>query len=149
VVSFWDYAAFVVNSLIFLLMGMLEAHQNFTEVLLADRHRHCSGHCGAGPVHLSLLQPVPGFSAEVKTSHQHVLFWGGLRGALALALSLGLPTTLPYRDAVVTVAFAVVAYSSDRAGTLDHAADARPRRESDRPAPTTLERPLLRPAAEA
>jgi len=40
-----------------------------------------------------------------------VLFWGGLRGALALALSLGLPTTLPYRDAVVTVAFAVVAYS--------------------------------------
>ena len=43
--------------------------------------------------------------------HQHVLFWGGLRGALALALALGLPAGLPQRDDIVTVAFAVVAFS--------------------------------------
>ena len=40
-----------------------------------------------------------------------VLFWGGLRGALALALALALPATLPERGEIVTVAFAVVSFS--------------------------------------
>jgi CPA1 family monovalent cation:H+ antiporter len=43
--------------------------------------------------------------------HQHVLFWGGLRGALALALALGLPVGLPLHDEIITVSFAVVAFS--------------------------------------
>jgi len=48
---------------------------------------------------------------KVDLRHQHILFWGGLRGALALALSLGLPNELPHREDIVTVAFAVVAFS--------------------------------------
>jgi CPA1 family monovalent cation:H+ antiporter len=40
-----------------------------------------------------------------------VLFWGGLRGALALALALALPRDLPRHDDVVTITFAVVAFS--------------------------------------
>ncbi|APD48823.1 cation:proton antiporter [Synechococcus sp. CS-602] len=111
VVSFWDYAAFVVNSLIFLLMGMLEAHQNFTEVLLPIGIAIVLVTAGRALSTYLCCSLFLGSALKVKTSHQHVLFWGGLRGALALALSLGLPTTLPYRDAVVTVAFAVVAYS--------------------------------------
>lgn len=43
--------------------------------------------------------------------HQHILFWGGLRGALALALALGLPQDLAGRQQVITVSFAVVAFS--------------------------------------
>jgi CPA1 family monovalent cation:H+ antiporter len=34
-----------------------------------------------------------------------------LRGALALALALGLPPEIAQRDAIVTVTFAVVAFS--------------------------------------
>jgi CPA1 family monovalent cation:H+ antiporter len=54
------------------------------------------------------------FSASqlrVEPREQHVLFWGGLRGALALALALALPPTLPRHDDVVTLTFAVVAFS--------------------------------------
>ena len=40
-----------------------------------------------------------------------MLWWGGLRGALALALSLSLPPTLPLRDEIVVVTFGVVAFS--------------------------------------
>jgi len=40
-----------------------------------------------------------------------VLFWGGLRGALALALVLGLPDGVPRREEIITVSFAVVAFS--------------------------------------
>ena len=44
-------------------------------------------------------------------NHQHVLFWGGLRGALALALVLALPENMPERSEIVVTAFAVVAFS--------------------------------------
>jgi CPA1 family monovalent cation:H+ antiporter len=43
--------------------------------------------------------------------YQHVLVWGGLRGALALALVLALPEALPERHEIIVVAFAVVAFS--------------------------------------
>jgi monovalent cation:H+ antiporter, CPA1 family len=39
------------------------------------------------------------------------MWWGGLRGALALALALSLPTNLPLRDDILISAFAVVAFS--------------------------------------
>ena len=48
---------------------------------------------------------------KVDLRHQHVLFWGGLRGALALALALGLPQELPHREELVASALAVVAFS--------------------------------------
>jgi CPA1 family monovalent cation:H+ antiporter len=48
---------------------------------------------------------------RVTVGHQHALLWGGLRGALALALALGLPVDLPGREEIITVSFAVVAFS--------------------------------------
>jgi CPA1 family monovalent cation:H+ antiporter len=39
------------------------------------------------------------------------LFWGGLRGALALALALGLPADVPHRDTVISVSFMVAFFS--------------------------------------
>jgi len=48
---------------------------------------------------------------KVDLRHQHVLFWGGLRGALALALALSLPEGLPHHDVIVVITFAVVAFS--------------------------------------
>jgi CPA1 family monovalent cation:H+ antiporter len=36
---------------------------------------------------------------------------GGLRGAVALALALGLPPEAPHRGEIVTISFAVVAFS--------------------------------------
>jgi CPA1 family monovalent cation:H+ antiporter len=44
-------------------------------------------------------------------NQQHLMWWGGLRGALALALALALPADLPRRDDILISAFAVVAFS--------------------------------------
>ena len=48
---------------------------------------------------------------RVTARHQRALLWGGLRGALALALALGLPSELPRRAEIISVSFAVVAFS--------------------------------------
>jgi CPA1 family monovalent cation:H+ antiporter len=52
----------------------------------------------------------------VDKRQQHVLFWGGLRGALALALALALPDDLPRHDLIITLTFAVVAFSVSAQG---------------------------------
>jgi len=48
---------------------------------------------------------------RLKPSYQHTLFWGGLRGALALALALAVPDAAAERDAIILAAFVVVAFS--------------------------------------
>lgn len=109
--SFWEYAAFVANSLVFLLLGISSSKENFFRVwptALAAIALVLAGRAAA--IYLTLL-PFSGSSARVSPRHQHLLFWGGLRGALALALALGLPASVPRRDEIITVSFAVVAFS--------------------------------------
>lgn len=109
--DFWEFAAFVANSLVFLLIGMRVAMQDFRAVWL--------------PAVIAILLVTLGRAAAVYPScalfatsqtpvplrYQHFLFWGGLRGALALALALALPPELPQRDDIVVISFAVVAFS--------------------------------------
>ncbi len=109
--AFWEYIAFASNSFVFLLIGMREGHQHFYSAL--------------GIVFLAIALVTMSRAAavysccalfvrsdrRVSARHQHVLCWGGLRGALALALALALPDDMPQRDLIVTTTFAVVAFS--------------------------------------
>ena len=109
--AFWEYAAFVANSLVFLLIGMRVAHQNLAAVWLPALiaipvvmlARALAVYPCCAMFHWSDL--------TVPARYQHVLLWGGLRGALALALALALPPTVPERESIVTISFAVVAFS--------------------------------------
>jgi monovalent cation:H+ antiporter, CPA1 family len=109
--AFWEYAAFVANSLVFLLIGIREANQDFRGgwlsvalgILLVTFTRAVAVYPCCALFSWSTLR--------VGMRHQHVLFWGGLRGALALALALALPPEVPDRASIVTVSFAVVAFS--------------------------------------
>jgi CPA1 family monovalent cation:H+ antiporter len=47
----------------------------------------------------------------IPIQEQHVLWWGGLRGALSLGLALALPPSLAYRDEIIIAAFGVVVFS--------------------------------------
>jgi CPA1 family monovalent cation:H+ antiporter len=111
VVDFWEYAAFVANSLIFLLIGLRLPKQNYRAALVSAAAAIAIVIIArAGAVYpLSLL--VSRSRHRITLRHQHILFWGGLRGALALALALGIPETMPNRQEIITVAFAVVAFS--------------------------------------
>jgi CPA1 family monovalent cation:H+ antiporter len=110
--SIWEYIAFLANSLIFILIGMNEANQPLREfVSLA----------ALGAIALVLLgraisiYPLAFMFSRSRwrlpMPYQHVLFWGGLKGALALALALAVPASVPERNTIIIAAFLVVAFS--------------------------------------
>jgi CPA1 family monovalent cation:H+ antiporter len=111
VLAFWEYAAFIANSLVFLLIGMHEARQNFAAIWLPAVIAIALVTLGrAGAIYPCCLL-FSRSSLRVTWKHQHILFWGGLRGAVALALALGLPPAIPLREEIITISFAVVAFS--------------------------------------
>ncbi len=111
VTDFWEYAAFVANSLIFILIGVHETQQNFAPVLGAAAVAILFVTLGRAVAIYPFAALFSRTRLSVQMKHQHILFWGGLRGALALALSLGLPEEMPLRDEIITVTFTVVAFS--------------------------------------
>lgn len=110
VLAFWEFAAFVANSFVFLMIGLALTSVNVRSyaalgaiVALALLGRAAAVY----PLGLAFL-PTPW---RVPLAQQHFLWWGGLRGALALALALALPGNVAYRDEILTGAFGVVAFS--------------------------------------
>ena len=109
--AFWEYAAFVANSLVFLLIGMHEAHQNFVAIWLPAVIAIALVTLARAMAIYPCCFIFSRSSLRVTMKHQHVLFWGGVRGALALALALGLPSEVAQREEIITISFAVVAFS--------------------------------------
>lgn len=109
--SFWAYFAFVMNSLVFLLIG-LEVHidalvHSWVPVLVAI------GAVLLGrALSIYLLVPVSNLLEEnIPGRWQHVIVWGGLRGGLALALALSLDNNFPERSRILDLTFGVVVFS--------------------------------------
>ena len=112
VLQFWEFAAFLANSLVFLLIGSAMATIDFSRegwraLALAVLFALAGRAVAVYPVGLALAPT----RWAVPLNEQHLLWWGGLRGALALALALALPYDLAQRADILIVAFAVVAFS--------------------------------------
>jgi CPA1 family monovalent cation:H+ antiporter len=107
----WEYAAFVANSLIFLLIGMHIGMQDFRTVWPAALIAIALVTLGRAAAVYPCCALFWRSTQRVPMKQQHVLFWGGLRGALALALALALPPEVSERESIITISFAVVAFS--------------------------------------
>jgi CPA1 family monovalent cation:H+ antiporter len=107
----WDYFAFLANSFVFMLIGMNVATSPV-------------GLLGFATAGIAVVLVLLGRTAAVyplcaiffrsklavPARYQHILVWGGLRGALGLALALTLPP-IPERVAIILTTFVVVAFS--------------------------------------
>ena len=112
VLAFWEYVAFLANSVVFLLIGMHVAGQPFGQIgLFAAAAAIVLVLIGRLLAVYPLALVFTRSRLRLPLGYQHVLFWGGLRGALALALALALPAAIPERAAIIVTAFAVVAFS--------------------------------------
>jgi CPA1 family monovalent cation:H+ antiporter len=109
--TFWDYVAFALNSIVFLLIGFeVHLHDLIASwpVILLAYGVVTIGRAGvifAGSAVLRLSrEPIPWRWSAVLT-------WGGLRGALSMVLALSLSPHFPNREAIVTMTFGVVLLS--------------------------------------
>ncbi|WP_260482961.1 cation:proton antiporter [Sphingomicrobium flavum] len=111
VLSFWDYAAFLANSFVFILIGDGEASPTLLAALpiaaIAVVLHLASRAVAIYPLTLGWSKS----KLAIPWKYKHILFWGGLRGALSLALALSIPATVVERDAIISAAFLVVAFS--------------------------------------
>lgn len=108
----WGYAAFILNSLIFLLIGLSEpipdvlrhigAVAAATAIVLVAR---------AAAVYLLLIPTGPRGRRAIPWRWQHIVVWSGMRGAVAVALVLSLPSGSPGLDQVRTLVYGVVLLS--------------------------------------
>lgn len=109
--DFWAYAAFLANSCLFLLIGSHEAHQPITLVSLPLGIAIVLTLIGRAAAVYPLALPFARSGLRLPATYQHVLVWGGLRGAVGLALALAVPATVAERGQIVVVTFGVVAFS--------------------------------------
>jgi Na+:H+ antiporter len=107
----WEYFAFLANSFVFILIGMNVANQPLRLLGLTAGVAIVLVLAGRALSIYPLAALFRGAHWRLPTSYQHVLFWGGLRGALALALALTVPASVPERNAIIITAFVVVAFS--------------------------------------
>jgi CPA1 family monovalent cation:H+ antiporter len=105
---FWDYLAFVLNTAVFVLIGLAVPWQQLVAqpdvigvgILVALVAR-------AVAVYL-LLPPLWPLRRGVPLRWQHLLVWGGLRGAVATALALSLSGRGDQFEQVQALAYGVV-----------------------------------------
>jgi len=112
--AFWEYFAFICNSLIFLLVGLsIEAGSlidNYRAILIAA----LAVLIGRS---IAVFTTVPAVGAlfrraeRISRAFQTVIAWGGLRGALAIVMALSIPHDLPERDFLLTLTLGIVLFS--------------------------------------
>ncbi|MFW5451131.1 MAG: cation:proton antiporter [Methylophagaceae bacterium] len=111
--DFWTFNVYVAEALMFLLMGVTITIGMFTDNWLAMligiaavlMARAVGVFAGA-----PLISLLPGVE-RIPLGYQRIMFVGGLRGAVTLALALSLPTDLSYWWTVQSIAFGVVLFT--------------------------------------
>ena len=109
----WETAAFLLTALVFLLVGVvitpaqLVAAVPVTIVgylaMTGARALVVYGLIGGGQ---RLVPPLR--RAKLPVGYLHVMFWAGLRGAIAVALVLALPADLPQHDLIAGAVYGIV-----------------------------------------
>lgn len=116
---FWEFIAFVANSYIFILLGFTVDFYLFNSHLMEDSFLTAII-WGIVAIQVSRaviifgICPLMGMrhsGRKINFKYQFLMFWGGLRGAVPLALVFSLPADLPYRPLIVQITLGVVIFT--------------------------------------
>src|SRR5438874_8099819 len=106
----WEYFGFVVNALVFLLVGFsanLAALGAAAVPVLVSIASVLSSRVLVVMVPTTVLNLARRLRVTT-LGERVVLIWGGLRGALTITLALALPPDFPHRQLLIAMAFGVV-----------------------------------------
>jgi len=108
--TFWELIDEILNAVLFVMIGL--------ELLRLDYDARYTWAAAlaipavllARALSVSVAALVPGLRADFPPYVIGILTWGGLRGGISVALALSLPNS-KFRDALITVTYAVVVFS--------------------------------------
>ncbi len=119
----WDFIAFLLTAFVFLLVGLAISFNDLLAAapsivagliaILVGRAVVVYGLLGGAA---RLVRGRGRFSA-VPIGWLHVLFWAGLRGAVAVAMALSLPEDFPQRSLLQEITFGIVLFTLFVQGT--------------------------------
>ncbi len=110
--EFWDFLAFFVNSIVFLLIGnqinFSSLGSNIDLILVA-----IAAVLVTRGITIFGLGGLTNWLAktEIGLREQTVLWWGGLRGSVSIALALSVPVVLSGRQEIIDTVFGVVLFT--------------------------------------
>ncbi|ERN41380.1 NhaP-type Na+/H+ and K+/H+ antiporter [Rubidibacter lacunae KORDI 51-2] len=123
--EFWEYGAFLANSLIFLLVGLTVS--KFELFFQLSQANFLFSSLGLTLVAILVARAIVVFGltnlvnlfqpAPISLPYQMISFWGGLRGAVCLALALSLEAEFPNRDLIVLLTLGVAFFTIMIPGT--------------------------------
>jgi CPA1 family monovalent cation:H+ antiporter len=110
--EFWEFLAFFINSFLFLLVGT----QVQFNALLANLPLILVAIVGMLLTRAVSIYGLGNISntlgnLDISLPEQTVLWWGGLRGAVSIALALSLPEALPGRETIISTVFGAVLFT--------------------------------------
>ena len=116
--QFWALLTFIANSFIFLLLGFTEDSifleiKQWNPVIVSVIFAVVAIQVARGLVVFTIV-PLLGWwkrKYRVNFGYQSVMFWGGLRGAVPLALVFSLPNKLPHHGLIIQVTLGVVLFT--------------------------------------
>jgi monovalent cation:H+ antiporter, CPA1 family len=110
--EFWDFLAFFVNSIVFLLIG-----DQIRFAVLGENLQIIGITIAAMILMRAVAIYLLSNLSAVITQHQiplpeqTVLWWGGVRGSVSIALALSVPIGLPERETIIATVFGVVLFT--------------------------------------
>ena len=109
--TFWEFVVFVVNSLLFLLIGLKiqinTLASNFNLIIAVSAIVIFSRFISVYFISVILNK----LKESITKKWQFVISMGGIRGSMSIALALGLPITFEYYDTFISIIFGVVVIS--------------------------------------
>lgn len=110
--EFWDFLAFFVNSIVFLLIGdqirFASLGENIRPIGIAIAAvilTRAIGIYGLGSLSNWLAK------SNISWADRTVLWWGGLRGSVSVALALSVPASLEERETIIATVFGVMLFT--------------------------------------
>jgi CPA1 family monovalent cation:H+ antiporter len=112
----WEFLAYLLTALVFLLVGLAIPITSMAGALPAIVAAVVAVLVARGLVVYGFLGALRHFRSpvdreEVPVEWLHVIFWSGLRGAIAVALALSLGPDVPDRTQIQEIAFGVVLFT--------------------------------------
>ncbi|WP_172807559.1 cation:proton antiporter, partial [Endozoicomonas ascidiicola] len=115
---FWEFMAFSANSFIFLLLGLsedfllrnIEHISSYYSTLVIAIVAVLMARLAVVYLLLPLCNQLP-LKEKIDSGSMKVMFWGGLRGVVPVALMLSIPDSIPEKKMIIEMTLGVILFS--------------------------------------